>query len=154
MKTFYFIWHYYGHWCVLYTVHVYRMYITFRLCILWLSSWIPSVCFSQGLSFLQTVYSAIASVSMNSIWVFSGSISPSDFVTTTMSVLEGISQHPQLVADFHQVVLESILPIIADLVVSQNGKTSEIEKSIWLLFQFDLKEIFFFWEKICTVVHK
>lgn len=102
------------------------------------------MCFSQGLSFLLTVYSAIASVSMNSIWVFSGSISPSDFVTTTMSVLEGISQHPQLVADFHQVVLESILPIIADLVVSQNGKTSEIEKSIWLLFQFDLKEIFFF----------
>ena len=128
LKTFYIIWHYYGHWCVLYTVHVYRMYITFRLCILWLSSWIPSVCFSQGLSFLQTVYSAIASVSMNYVWGFSGSISPSDFVTTTMSVLEGISQHPQLVAEFHQVVLESILPIIADLVVSQNGKTSEIEK--------------------------
>ena len=74
------------------------------------------------------MYSAIASVSMNYVWGFSGSISPSDFVTTTMSVLEGISQHPQLVAEFHQVVLESILPIISDLVVSQNGKTSEIEK--------------------------
>ena len=81
-----------------------RVYLSFRLCILQLqvSLWILSV--------------------------FSGSISPSDFVTTTMSVLEGISQHPQLVAEFHQVVLESILPIIADLVVSQNGKTSEIEK--------------------------
>ncbi|XP_062580885.1 serine/threonine-protein kinase ULK4-like isoform X2 [Saccostrea cucullata] len=53
----------------------------------------------------------------------SGSITPSEFVTTTMSVLEGISQHPQLVADFHQVILESVLPIIADLVVSQNGET-------------------------------
>lgn len=80
-----------------------RVYLSFRLCIpqLQVSLWILSV--------------------------FSGSISPSDFVTTTMSVLEGISQHPQLVADFHQVVLESILPFIADLVVSQNGKTSEIE---------------------------
>lgn len=53
-----------------------------------------------------------------------GSISPSDFVTTTMSVLEGISQHPMIVAEYHQVILESVLPIIADLVVSQNGEIS------------------------------
>lgn len=39
-----------------------------------------------------------------------------------MSVLEGISQHPQIVAESHQVILESVLPIIADLVVSQNGE--------------------------------
>ncbi|XP_048734641.2 serine/threonine-protein kinase ULK4-like isoform X2 [Ostrea edulis] len=53
----------------------------------------------------------------------SGAITPSEFVTTTMSVLEGLSQHPQIIADYHQVTLENILPIIADLVLSQNGET-------------------------------
>jgi hypothetical protein len=39
-----------------------------------------------------------------------------------MSVLEGITQHPTLLMDHGVVVMETILPIMAELVVSQNGK--------------------------------
>jgi len=38
-----------------------------------------------------------------------------------MSVLEGISQHPVILAEHSKVVMETILPILAALVDSQNG---------------------------------
>ena len=45
-----------------------------------------------------------------------------EFVNTVMSVCEGISQHPALLMEYSKVVMETILPTLADLVVSQNGK--------------------------------
>lgn len=78
---------------------------------------------SSLLSHIKSIESGETNIEGASADKLKGSISPSDFVTTTMSVLEGISQHPQIVAESHQVILESVLPIIADLVVSQNGET-------------------------------
>ena len=43
-------------------------------------------------------------------------------MNTVMSVVEGISQHPALLMEHGQVVMETILPTLAELVVSQNGK--------------------------------
>nr|XP_034324271.1 serine/threonine-protein kinase ULK4 isoform X2 [Crassostrea gigas] len=89
----------------------------------------PKIVNEEFIKNLSSVLSHIKSIELGETNIegasdkLKGSISPSDFVTTTMSVLEGISQHPQIVADFHQVILESVLPIIADLVVSQNGET-------------------------------
>ena len=53
--------------------------------------------------------------------LFTGSITVSEFVNTSMSVLEGLSQHPVILAEYSQVVLERILPTLADLIGSQNG---------------------------------
>lgn len=44
-----------------------------------------------------------------------------EFVNTVMSVVEGISQHPSLLMEHEVVVMETILPTLAELVVSQNG---------------------------------
>lgn len=52
-----------------------------------------------------------------------GSITASEFVNTSMSVLEGLSQHPVILAEYSQVILEKILPTLAALIGSQNGDT-------------------------------
>ena len=49
-------------------------------------------------------------------------IAVGEFVNTVMSVVEGISQHPALLMEHSQVVMETILPTLAELVVSQNGE--------------------------------
>ncbi|KAL5018665.1 hypothetical protein ScPMuIL_004387 [Solemya velum] len=53
----------------------------------------------------------------------SGSITVNDFVNTTMSVMEGLSQHPTLLMDHSNVIMKKILPTLAELVTSQNGDT-------------------------------
>ncbi|VDI57338.1 serine/threonine-protein kinase ULK4 [Mytilus galloprovincialis] len=55
--------------------------------------------------------------------VVSSSITASEFVNTSMSVLEGLSQHPVILAEYSEVILEKILPTLADLIGSQNGDT-------------------------------
>lgn len=50
-----------------------------------------------------------------------GVITTGEFVNTVMSVVEGISQHPALLMEHSQVVMENILPTLAELVISQNG---------------------------------
>jgi len=40
-----------------------------------------------------------------------------------MSVVEGISKHPTLLMEHGLIVLETILPTLADLIISQNGKS-------------------------------
>lgn len=40
-----------------------------------------------------------------------------------MSVLEGLSQHPAILIEYSDVVMEETMPILAELVASQNGDT-------------------------------
>ena len=56
------------------------------------------------------------------IFFIIGVIGVGEFVNTVMSVCEGISQHPALLMEYSKVVMETILPTLADLVVSQNGE--------------------------------
>jgi len=55
--------------------------------------------------------------------LFSGIITVGEFVNTVMSVVEGISKHPTLLMEHGLIVLETILPTLADLIISQNGKS-------------------------------
>ncbi|XP_041374855.1 serine/threonine-protein kinase ULK4-like isoform X2 [Gigantopelta aegis] len=50
----------------------------------------------------------------------SASIGVGEFVTTVMSILEGISQHPTLLIEHHQNIIETILPTLAALMNCQN----------------------------------
>lgn len=63
-----------------------------------------------------------------------GSIAPGEFVNTTMSVLEGISQHPAILTEHNTVIMETILPILATLVDSQNGQYQSMYTSLVVLF--------------------
>ncbi|XP_067686194.1 serine/threonine-protein kinase ULK4-like isoform X2 [Haliotis asinina] len=51
------------------------------------------------------------------------SIGVGEFVTTVMSILEGISQHPTLLIEHHQIVMGTILPTLAGLIGTQNVDT-------------------------------
>lgn len=51
-----------------------------------------------------------------------GPAKAAEFISTVLAVLEGISQHPSLLVKHDQVVIETILPTVAELVGSQNGK--------------------------------
>lgn len=51
-----------------------------------------------------------------------GASGSNEFITTVMSILEAISQHPTLLLENHEVVIETVLSTLADLVGSQNGK--------------------------------
>ncbi|ESO86237.1 hypothetical protein LOTGIDRAFT_220770 [Lottia gigantea] len=53
----------------------------------------------------------------------SAAIGTTEFINTVMSILEGISQHPSLLIQYHQVVIETILPSLATLIKSQNVDT-------------------------------
>lgn len=74
---------------------------------------------------LSTLLSHVRSIEMGdtNIESASGSIAPGEFVNTAMSVLEGISQHPAILTEHDRVIMETILPILATLVESQNGDT-------------------------------
>ncbi|XP_053386677.1 serine/threonine-protein kinase ULK4-like isoform X1 [Mercenaria mercenaria] len=61
----------------------------------------------------------------------SGVITVSEFVNTVMSVVEGITQHPTLLMDHGSVVMETVLPTMAELVVSQNGDTRALSLSLF-----------------------
>lgn len=56
------------------------------------------------------------------VFIVLGVITVAEFVNTVMSVVEGISQHPTLLMDHGSIVMETLLPTLAELVVSQNGK--------------------------------
>ncbi|XP_052814405.1 serine/threonine-protein kinase ULK4-like isoform X2 [Mya arenaria] len=60
-----------------------------------------------------------------------GVITSSEFVNTVMSVVEGITQHPTLLMEQGIVVMENILPTLAELVVSQNGDTRVLSLSLF-----------------------
>lgn len=60
-----------------------------------------------------------------------GVITVSEFVNTVMSIVEGISQHPTLLMDHGMVVMETILPTMAELVTSQNGDTRVLSLSLF-----------------------
>ncbi|KAJ8308456.1 LOW QUALITY PROTEIN: hypothetical protein KUTeg_013330 [Tegillarca granosa] len=53
-----------------------------------------------------------------------GSITPGEFVNTTMSVLEGLSQHPAILIEYSDVVMEETMPILAELVASDTRALS------------------------------
>jgi len=50
-----------------------------------------------------------------------GVMTPGEFVNTVMSVVEGITQHPTLLMEHGPVVMDTILPTLAELAVTQNG---------------------------------
>ncbi|KAK6166744.1 hypothetical protein SNE40_023371 [Patella caerulea] len=50
-------------------------------------------------------------------------IGATEFINTVMSILEGISQHPTIIIQYHQVVTETILPSLATLIKSSNVDT-------------------------------
>ncbi|XP_077997486.1 serine/threonine-protein kinase ULK4-like [Glandiceps talaboti] len=52
-----------------------------------------------------------------------GAVGTDDLISTTLSVLEAVTQHPNILMDYHGVVAETILPPLAELVTSDNGDT-------------------------------
>ncbi|KAK3093040.1 hypothetical protein FSP39_010415 [Pinctada imbricata] len=83
----------------------------------------PRIICEEFIRSLSTLLSHVKSIEVGDTNIESATatITPVDFTNTAMSVLEGISQHPQILADYNQVVVESVLPILAELVISQNG---------------------------------
>lgn len=51
----------------------------------------------------------------------SAAISVPEFVSSALSVLEGISQHPSLLIENNEVIMKDILPCLASLIACQNG---------------------------------
>ncbi|XP_070570281.1 serine/threonine-protein kinase ULK4-like isoform X2 [Ptychodera flava] len=52
-----------------------------------------------------------------------GAVGTEDLINTTLSVLEAITQHPNILMDYHNAVAETVLPPLAALVTSDNGDT-------------------------------
>lgn len=91
---------------------------------------VVNVEFVKGLSSLLTHVKRIEAGDTN-IESASGVIAVGEFVNTVMSVVEGISQHPALLMEHGQVVMETILPTLAELVISQNGDTRALALSLF-----------------------
>ncbi|XP_059156600.1 serine/threonine-protein kinase ULK4-like [Physella acuta] len=53
----------------------------------------------------------------------SATISASEFVSSALSVLEGISQHPNLLIQYNDIILKDILPLLTSLIACQNVDT-------------------------------
>lgn len=85
----------------------------------------PKIVCDEFIRNLASLLSHVKSIETGetNIEAASGSITASEFVNTSMSVLEGLSQHPVILAEYSQVILEKILPTLADLIGSQNGDT-------------------------------
>ncbi|XP_006823231.1 serine/threonine-protein kinase ULK4-like [Saccoglossus kowalevskii] len=52
-----------------------------------------------------------------------GAVGTDDFINTTLSIVEAVTQHPNILMEYHAVVAETILPPLAALVTSDNGDT-------------------------------
>ncbi|XP_071163636.1 serine/threonine-protein kinase ULK4-like isoform X2 [Mytilus edulis] len=85
----------------------------------------PRIMCVEFIKNLSTLLSHVKSIETGetNIEAANGSITASEFVNTSMSVLEGLSQHPVILAEYSEVILEKILPTLADLIGSQNGDT-------------------------------
>ncbi|XP_052237565.1 serine/threonine-protein kinase ULK4-like isoform X3 [Dreissena polymorpha] len=77
----------------------------------------------------------------------SGLITVGEFVNTVMSVVEGISQHPTLLMEHGAVVMATVLPTLAELVVSQNGDTRVLSLSLFS----EMATVFLTQESVTTV---
>ncbi|XP_033625022.1 serine/threonine-protein kinase ULK4-like isoform X3 [Asterias rubens] len=52
-----------------------------------------------------------------------GASGTTDFINTVLSILEAVAQHPSILMEHHNVIIENILPSLASLVSSENGDT-------------------------------
>lgn len=53
------------------------------------------------------------------------SLSVGEFVGAAMTIMEGIAQHPSLLAEHQEIVIAAILPELVAMTGSQNGKGSQ-----------------------------
>ena len=68
------------------------------------------------------VYIYIVLFHSNSFCLLLGPTGTEDFVHNVFSVLEAIAQHPVVLMEHHAVTMETILPPLAQLLSSANGK--------------------------------